>query len=118
MRLRPGNPMGRAMMIALIFEMIVYGLAIPVMVNLAGVPLSTAGLAVGLTAALCLVAAGAFRTPLGYPLGWLGQVAGLALGFLSSIMFVVAGIFVAIWVLAFVLGKKIDRAAPAESVRS
>ncbi len=110
MRLQPGNPMGRAMMITLFVEMIAFGLAMPVMVQLAGVPLSVAGWAVGGTAVLCLVAGGAFRTPVGYPVGWLAQLAGLALGFLASIMFLVAGIFVAVWLLAFVLGKKIDRA--------
>lgn len=116
MRLRPGNPMGRAMMITLFFEMLAYGLALPVMVNLAGVPLSIAGWAVGGTAVLCLIAGAAWRSPLGYPLGWLAQLAGLAMGLLASVMFLVAGIFVAVWLLAFFLGRKIDRTT-AESAR-
>jgi hypothetical protein len=60
---------------------------------------------------LCLIAGGLFRTPIGYPLGWLAQLAGLALGLISGVMFVVGLIFTAVYVLAFVLGKKIDNSA-------
>jgi hypothetical protein len=111
MRLEAGNPMGRAMMITLIMEAIAFGLAVPVMVQLSDVSVTTAGLTVGAAALLCLVAGGLFRTPIGYPLGWLAQLAGLALGFLTPIMFVVAGIFLLVYALAFILGKKIDAGA-------
>lgn len=111
MRLQPGNPMGRAMMITLFIEMIAFGLAIPVMVQLAGVPRSTAALAVGGVAVLCMIAGALFRTAAGYPLGWLAQLGGIALGFLTPSMFVVAGIFLFVYLLAFLLGKKIDNTA-------
>lgn len=107
--------MGRAMMATLIMEAIAFGLALPVMIQLGDVPATTAGLTVGGVALLCLAAGGLFRKPAGYPLGWLAQIAGLALGFLTSIMFVVAGIFLLVYVLAFLLGKKIDRTPLHES---
>ena len=113
MRLTAGNPMGRAMMITLFLELIAFALAIPVMTQLAGVTPLTAAVTAGGAAVLCLLAGGLFRTPIGYPLGWLAQLAGLALGLIVGVMFVVAGIFVVVYGLAFVLGKKIDNAATA-----
>jgi hypothetical protein len=109
--LKPGNPMGRAMMITLFLQLIALGLAIPVLIKLAGVPTGLALVTAGGTALLCLIAGGLFRTPIGYPLGWLAQIAGLALGLISPVMFVVGVIFTAVYVLAFALGKKIDNAA-------
>lgn len=111
MRLKPGNPMGRAMMITLFLQMIALGLAIPVLIKLVGVPAGLALITAGGTALLCLIAGGLFRTPVGYLLGWLAELAGLALGLISGVMFVVGLIFTAVYVLAFALGKKIDAAA-------
>ena len=110
MRLKPGNPMGRAMMITLFLQLIAFGLAIPVLIKLGGVPTGLAFATAGGTALLCLIAGGLFRSPVGYPLGWLAQLAGLALGLISGVMFVVGVIFTGVYVLAFVLGKKIDHA--------
>jgi hypothetical protein len=110
-RLTAGNPMGRAMMITLFLQMIALGLAIPVMIMLADVPTGLALATAGGTAFLCLLAGGLFRTPAGYPLGWLAQIAGLALGLITGVMFFVGAIFTAVYLLAFVLGKKIDNAA-------
>ena len=98
-------------MITLFLQLIALGLAIPVMIKLAGVPTGLALLTTGGTALLCLVAGALFRSPVGYPLGWLAQVAGLALGMVSGVMFVVGVIFTGIYVLAFVLGRKIDNMA-------
>jgi membrane protein implicated in regulation of membrane protease activity len=44
----------------------------------------------------------------GYILGWAAQLAGLALGFLTATMFIVGALFAAVWVLSFVLGKRLD----------
>jgi len=63
-------------------------------------------------ALLALVAAGLLRRPLGYAIGWLTQLLGVSLGVLTPGMFAVGGIFLAIWVLCFVLGKRLD-ARPA-----
>lgn len=111
MRLRPGNPMGRAMMITLFLQLIALGLAIPVLIKIGGMSTGLAFGTAGGTALLCLVAGALFRTPIGYPLGWLAQLAGLALGLINGVMFVVGVIFTGVYVLAFVLGKKIDNAA-------
>ena len=64
-------------------------------------------------AVLALAAAGLLRKPIGYPLGWLAQPAGILLGFLTPAMFVVGAMFAALWIVSFVLGKRLDgRAAP------
>ena len=92
----------------LIFEVIVFGLAIPVMILISGVPAgAAAGFASG-AALLALVAAGLLRSQAGYVLGWLAQLAGLALGFLTATMFVVGAVFTAIWVMSFLMGKRLD----------
>jgi hypothetical protein len=41
-------------------------------------------------------------------LGWLVQLAGLALGLLTTSMFIVGAILAGVWLLAFVLGKRLD----------
>jgi hypothetical protein len=106
--LSPGNPMRVVLMTVLIFEMIVFGLAIPVMIFISNVPAAAAAGLGGGAAVLALVAAGLLRSRVGYVLGWLTQLAGLALGFLTTLMFVVGIMLAAVWVLAFVLGKRLD----------
>jgi hypothetical protein len=106
--LSPGNPMRVVLMTVLIFEMIAFGLAIPVMIFVSEVPAAAAaGFGAG-TAALAFAAAALLRTQAGFVLGWLAQLAGLALGLLTTTMFIVGAIFAAVWVLAFVLGKRLD----------
>jgi hypothetical protein len=106
--LSAGNPMRVVLMTVLIFEMIVFGLAIPVMIFISNVPAAAAAGLGGGAAVLALVAAGLLRSRVGYVLGWLTQLAGLALGFLTTLMFVVGIMLAAVWVLAFVLGKRLD----------
>jgi Protein of unknown function (DUF4233) len=104
-----GNPMRVVLMTVLIFEVVVFGLAIPVMIFISDVPGAAAAGFGGATAVLAALAAGLLRRPpLGYVLGWLTQLAGLALGLLTSTMFIVGALFAAVWVLAFVLGKRLD----------
>ena len=106
--LSAGNPMRVVLMTVLIFEMIIFGLAIPVMIFISNVPAAAAAGFGGGAAVLALVAAGLLRSGVGYVLGWLTQLAGLALGFLTTLMFVVGILLAAVWVLAFVLGKRLD----------
>jgi tetrahydromethanopterin S-methyltransferase subunit D len=96
----------------LLFEVVVFGLAIPVMIFLSDVSGATAGLLGGAAAVLALVAAGLLRKPVGYPLGWLTQLAGVALGFATTSMFAVGGLFLMLWVISFVLGKRLDGMRP------
>ena len=106
--LSAGNPMRVVLMTVLIFEVIAFGLAIPVMIFISDVPAAAAAGFGGGTALLAVVAAGLLRNRVGYVLGWLTQLAGLALGLLTPTMFIVGTLFAAVWVLAFALGKRLD----------
>ena len=106
--LSAGNPMRVVLMTVLIFEMVVFGLAIPVMIFISGVPAEAAGALGGAAAVLAVLAAALLRSRVGYVLAWIVQVAGLALGLLTATMFIVGALFAAVWVLEFVLGKRLD----------
>jgi hypothetical protein len=106
--LSAGNPMRVVLMTVLIFEVIAFGLAIPVMIFISDVPAAAAAGFGGGTALLAVLAAGLLRNRVGYVLGWLTQLAGLALGLLTPTMFIVGTLFAAVWVLAFALGKRLD----------
>jgi Protein of unknown function (DUF4233) len=108
--LSPRNPMRTVLMFILIFELIVFVLAVPVMIFNSDVSLLVASALAGGAALLALVSAGLLGRPAGYPLAWLTQVAAVALGALTPSMFVVGGFFAGIWVLTFVLGKRLDAA--------
>jgi hypothetical protein len=107
-RLSAGNPMRVVLMTVLIFEVIVFGLAIPVMISISSVPAAAAAGFGGAAALLAILAAGLLRSGVGYVLGWIAQLAGIALGLLTTTMFVVGAIFAAVWVLSFALGKRLD----------
>lgn len=111
--LSAGNPMRVVLLSVLLFEMMVFALAIPVMIFISQVPTGTAvGFGSG-AALLALVAAGTLRKPIGYPIGWLAQVVGILLGLLTTTMFVVGVLFAVIWLISFILGKRLDRRTPA-----
>ena len=113
MRLARSNPMGRVMLSILAFEAIVFGLAIAGMIQVSDVAVPVAfGVGLG-AAALALVAAGLLRGPAGYPLGWLTQLVGIGLGFATEMMFAVGGMFALLWVVCFVLGRRIETTPPA-----
>lgn len=108
--------MKHAAMAVLCFEAIAFGLAAPVMIMVEGVSTRlglTAGL--GLTVA-CLVACVFMRTVVGEWLGHAIQIVAIALGFVTPVMFVVGGMFAALWVAALWLGRRIqaDRARWAD----
>ena len=108
LRLGPRNPMRVVLLSVLLFEVVVFGLAIPVMIFNSGVTVGAAAGFGGGAALLALVAAGTLRRPSGYPTGWLTQLVGLALGFLTPAMFVVGIVFTGIWVVSFVLGRRLE----------
>ncbi len=113
MRLAATNPMGRVMLSILVFEAVVFGLAIAGMIQVSDVPVSVA-FAAGLGAAgFALVAAALLRTPAGYPLGWLTQVVAIGFGFLTDMMFWLGGAFALLWVVCFALGRRIAATPPA-----
>ena len=106
--LSTGNPMRVVLMTVLIFEVIVFGLAIPGMIMVSEVPPAAAAGFAGGAALLALLAAALLRSRVGYVLGWIAQLAGLALGFLTTTMFIVGALFAAVWVMSFVMGKRLD----------
>lgn len=106
--LTPRNPMRVVLLSTLLFEVILFALAIPVMILVSDVSAAPAALSGIGAALLALAAAGLLRKPLGYPIGWVAQLAGILLGFLTPAMFVVGGMFAALWVVSFVLGKRLD----------
>ena len=65
--------------------------------------------ACGGLAVLCVVAAGMMRRgAAGWVIGSVVQVLTIATGFLVSTMFFLGALFAVIWVLAYVLGQRID----------
>ncbi len=108
MTLQPGNPMTKVLMALLVFEVIVFGLSIATMVQVDEVALLPALAAGGGASVLAVAAAATMRRPLGYALGWLTQLVALALGLLTPSMFAMGGVFVLLWVITFVLGRRLD----------
>jgi len=92
----------------LMFEALLLGLAVPVMISVESVDKAVAlPLGLGL-ALLCLLTAGMLRRPEGYLVGHVLQVATIATGLLVPIMFFVGAMFAALWCAAFVLGRRIE----------
>src|SRR4051812_49810376 len=105
MTLSPANPMRVVLMSILLFEVIAFGLAVPVMIVLSDVPALTAGIAGGGAALLALVAAGLMRRPPRDPLRWLTPVVAGGLGLLTSAKFPVRAMVLALWLVSFLLGQ-------------
>lgn len=105
----PRSPRRGMCAAVLALEGIVVGLSTPVMATLGDVSLATA-LVVGLgIAALCLLLAGMLRSEGAYVAGWVVQIAAVAVGFLVPVMFLLGGLFAALWATAYLLGRKIER---------
>ena len=93
----------------LCLEAITIGLTTPVMITIADVGVGTA-LAVGVGLAVaCLLLAGMLRAPWAYAAGYVIQVAAIGLGFVIPMMFLLGGIFAALWATADHLGRRIER---------
>ena len=77
---------------------------------------ATAYLLVGSAlAVLCVIAAGAMRSPIGVTLGWFIQVATFAATAIVPVMALVGVIFASLWVLCLVQGHRIDELARAHA---
>ena len=97
----------------LTFEAIVLGLAVLVAVNVSGISWAVAGgIGAGLVL-LCVAAIAVITKPLGVLLGSLVQVGVLASGAAVPVMPVLGLIFGTLWVLAVVLGRRVDAAKAA-----
>lgn len=102
------NPMRMPMVSLLAFEVIVFGLTIPGMIQVEGEPWQVALGTGGGGAVLAAAAAATLRHGIGYLLGWAAQVAIMAMGVLVPMMFFVGGVFALIWAMSFVLGRRLD----------
>jgi hypothetical protein len=92
----------------LTLEAIVLALSVPVMIAVEDVDIGLAvGLGLGL-AVLCVLTAGLLRRPWAYAMGHALQVGAIGLGFLVSAMFFVGVMFAGLWVLAYLVGRRIE----------
>jgi hypothetical protein len=62
----------------------------------------------GVVAVLCILDAGLLRRPWGVTLGWLLQLATLAMALVVPAMVVVGLLFLALWLVALVQGRRMD----------
>lgn len=60
-------------------------------------------------AGFMIVALALMRTKVGIPLGWATQFAMLATGFILPALFVVGGLFFALWIYCMTTGSRMDR---------
>ncbi len=114
MRLAPKNPMGKVMLSILAFEAVVFGLAIAGMIQVDNVPVPVAVGAASVGMALAIAACALLRFPVGYLLGWVTQGVAVGLGLLTPWMYWLGGMFALLWVVSFVLGRRIEQ-APADA---
>lgn len=101
--------MNRTMQLTLIFEVLVFLLALPGMVLVDHVAWTPALLAVGGASVGAILASGGLKKSWGYPLGWLVQIGAVAMGLMTSMMYAVGIVFLAIWVMSFVMGRRIEQ---------
>ncbi|MVA77625.1 DUF4233 domain-containing protein [Auraticoccus sp. F435] len=103
--------MTKVLVAVVAFEVVVFGLAVFVMLQVSSVPVQVAVPVCAAAALLAVVSAGTMRRPLGQWLGWLCQLVGLAMGLLTPAMFIMGGLFALLWVATFVLGRRLDAQA-------
>jgi len=72
-------------------------------------PPTTVWVTTGVAGALCLLALGLARFPLGIGVAAVVQVALIASGIFIPTMWFLGGVFAVIWVVGVVLGRRIDR---------
>ena len=97
----------------LIMEAIVVLLAIPVAVVAGGQPAWVGWLFAAIALACALLPA-MFSRPYFVTVGWALQAAVVACGFLAPMMFVLGGLFAALWWTALRLGRKVEATSPAQ----
>jgi len=89
-------------------EAIVAGLVTPVAIMVNKVPPALAvTVGIGL-AVLCVIAAGLLKRPFGYVLGSLVQILAILTGFLVSTMFFLGAIFLALWITAIFVARRVE----------
>lgn len=107
-RLRNDNPMNRALVMLLAFEVLIFALAYPVMVMVSETHPANAAVWVVIACLMAFVSCAVLRRPWGWYLAWATQVAGILLGLLTPGMYLMGAILAVIWTTSFLLGRKIE----------
>lgn len=89
-------------------QAIILGLSIPVMISVEGVSTPVAALIGGGLAVACIVVAGMLRKPWAYVAGHLIQIGTIATGLLVPVMYFIGAMFLALWLGAYFLGRRIE----------
>jgi Protein of unknown function (DUF4233) len=97
------------------FETVILLLTIPVLIAVADVDATWAFVGGLGLAGLAVVAVASLRYAFGYWLGHAVQVGAVGLGFWVPVMFFLGTVFAALWVLALVLGRRVDEAKAARA---
>ncbi len=94
--------------LVLVGEVLVVGFAALVAKDLSDVDGATLAWVTGGVAAVCLLAAGSLRSPVGYAIGWIVQLLLVVSGVWVPLMFFLGLLFAGIWAAAVVLGGRAD----------
>jgi Protein of unknown function (DUF4233) len=103
------SPMRTLAATMLALEALVVFFAALVAKNFSGLSVASAVGGGAVLAVLCLVAAGLLRSRVGYLLGWLLQLVMILTGTVVPMMFGIGLLFAALWVVALVVGAKVER---------
>lgn len=94
----------------LTFEAIIIGLAVLVAVNVSDISWTAAGGAGLVLVVLCFAAIAVITKPAGIALGSIVQLGLIAAGAIVPVMPILGLIFGTLWILAVVLGRRVDAA--------
>lgn len=92
----------------LVFEAIVLWLSVPVMITISDLSPGKAGALGGSLGVACVIVAGLLGRSWGYAAGHVMQLALVAVALVVPSMFFVGGVFAGLWLLAYIVGLKID----------
>ena len=92
----------------LVFEWMVFALAVPVAINVAGVEPMSALLLLGAVTVLIVAAVAKLPGRTGIVLGWCVQAVALASGFILIAMAILGALFTGLWYMAVRLGTEVD----------
>lgn len=106
------NPMASTTLSVLVFEAIVFGLAIPGVIFVEHRDAGSTTLWCGIAIALALLGAIGLRRGWGWIPAWAAQVAGIALGWLTPMMYFIGLLFALLFVTCVVLGRRLEARRP------
>lgn len=107
--------MNRIAATILVMEAIVVALAVPVALNVSDIATTPGWVAAAVVALLCIVGAGTVRRGRpGYVIGSVAQVGAVGIGFILPLMFVLGGIFAAMWFVLLRIGPGVEERAAGQ----